>query len=519
MPRSARFAGLAVLGLWLAEVGSALVIVLDVLDVLGHLPGPGTAPALRALAGGDFVFGAVVALETAALLSLLGKEVPFDAQAWSPPVWRAQGFTALSLAALVAAAATARAGHGTVPLFIAAAFTGLAATLAALAALVSLPRGARGSTLFVAGLAASTGLVTGGLVGLQPPWLQTATLAAVDRVARAVFTGVVSDLDAATLKVGSFRVRIEPDCSGIESLVLGLAFLSAYLVLSRERLRFPRALLVLPIALVALFASNVLRIVALLAVGRHSPRGAVDAFHSSAGWVLFAATLGVVVPLTERILGLRCRPREEEPREGGEPVAPFLAPFVALTAAAFVLTALSLDATPVAVARYGAALLAALLWPLARSSRAGRFALTGSLAAGAGIAAMYVLAGSPAAAASATIEGPIAAFPSALALLGYVFVTPYVEELAFRGYLLRRLQGRDIAAVRYEDAGAFAVLVSSLLFGALHGSWLLATGAGVVFALVARRFGGLLAAVVAHCAANGLLVAFAAVADRPDFIR
>jgi membrane protease YdiL (CAAX protease family) len=53
------------------------------------------------------------------------------------------------------------------------------------------------------------------------------------------------------------------------------------------------------------------------------------------------------------------------------------------------------------------------------------------------------------------------------------------------------------------------LLVSSLLFGALHQRWLAGAAAGVVYALAQRRRGELADAVVAHGTTNGLLAAHA----------
>jgi CAAX prenyl protease-like protein len=108
---------------------------------------------------------------------------------------------------------------------------------------------------------------------------------------------------------------------------------------------------------------------------------------------------------------------------------------------------------------------------------------------------------------------------AALALAtSYTLITPIVEELAFRGFLARRLTSVDFDRLPPRDIGTIAILVSSLLFGLLHERWLAAALAGVVFALVYRRSGRLADAILAHATTNGLLAAAAFMTGSPDLL-
>jgi CAAX prenyl protease-like protein len=92
---------------------------------------------------------------------------------------------------------------------------------------------------------------------------------------------------------------------------------------------------------------------------------------------------------------------------------------------------------------------------------------------------------------------------------------PLVEELAFRGYLMRRLVAADFERVRPEAVTWASCLLSSLAFGLLHRSWPAGAAAGMIFALAYRRRGRLFDAVLAHSVTNGLVVIFAlAAGDR-----
>lgn len=92
--------------------------------------------------------------------------------------------------------------------------------------------------------------------------------------------------------------------------------------------------------------------------------------------------------------------------------------------------------------------------------------------------------------------------------LGSVVIVPIAEELAYRGYLLRRLVARDFTAVRFEDAGFWPVLVSAAVFGAAHGAmWPPAVIAGLAYGLLAIRTGRIGEALCAHVTTNALIAA------------
>jgi len=91
-------------------------------------------------------------------------------------------------------------------------------------------------------------------------------------------------------------------------------------------------------------------------------------------------------------------------------------------------------------------------------------------------------------------------------LAGYTITVPIAEELAFRGFLARRLIDDDIERV---PAGTFtwlSFLASSLAFGAMHGAdWQRATLAGLAFALALYHRRRLSDAIVAHATTNAFL--------------
>ncbi len=87
-------------------------------------------------------------------------------------------------------------------------------------------------------------------------------------------------------------------------------------------------------------------------------------------------------------------------------------------------------------------------------------------------------------------------------VIGAVLIIPLTEELAFRGYLLRRLQSSHFEKVPIGHLTPFSLVLSSLAFGALHEQWLAGTLAGLAYGLATRSRAGLTDAVVAHGVTN-----------------
>jgi CAAX prenyl protease-like protein len=117
---------------------------------------------------------------------------------------------------------------------------------------------------------------------------------------------------------------------------------------------------------------------------------------------------------------------------------------------------------------------------------------------------------------------PAQAMPAALAAMSaadralwiagrtatFVVVLPLAEELAYRGYLLRRLVAADFESVSFAAVGWIPLLVTSLAYGILDGAlWPAGIAAGIVFALLLIRTRRMGEAVAAHVVANALLSA------------
>jgi len=91
-------------------------------------------------------------------------------------------------------------------------------------------------------------------------------------------------------------------------------------------------------------------------------------------------------------------------------------------------------------------------------------------------------------------------------VIGSIVIVPLGEELAYRGYLLRRLAAPDFAEVCFERVGFWPVLVSAVVFGAAHGSmWPPGVLAGIAYGLLVTRTGRFGETFCAHAVTNGLI--------------
>jgi len=358
-------------------------------------------------------------------------------------------------------------------------------------------------TLAACAMGACVGTV-GFLVGevAQAGWLPlaAATLVVTRAALEVIFSNVVVDRDRYILGVDDFVVEIAPACGGYEGVGLVAVLIPTFLAAYRQRFRFPQALLLLPLGMIAVWFGNAARIATLIGVGAFvDAELAVGAFHSKIGWVFFTAvTLGVAV------LGYNVRFFARDQRalssEVENPAVPYLLPLLALMGTALCTSVL---ANPID-RLYSLRVLVAVgvLWLFRGAYREMDWHISWrGPALGIVVALAWLAPFSPA-------ERPlVAASVSTVWLVGRVvgsaLVVPLCEELAFRGYLLRRLQGADFTSVAPRAWTWFALIFSSLLFGVLHGRWLAGTLAGLAYAVLLVRTGRLGEAVAAHAVTNG----------------
>ena len=386
--------------------------------------------------------------------------------------------------------------------------------------------------------AVTAALAAGAMQWTQELWGPTA--AVTFDLVRQLLIPLIPTLqaDAATRVLSShrFAVQVSDVCSGLEGAGLLLAFCGAWLLCFRKEYVFPRALILIPLGLALSFALNVLRIAGLMLIGNAGfPAVAQYGFHSQAGWIAFNCAAGLIAFASRRSPWLNRAAREERalraagpaaasvpvpvlvpvPAPRGEnPTAVYLLPFLLILVAGMIARAVSSGFEQWYVLRLiaaGAALV--WCWPKLRAL-SWRCSWRGPLL-GAAIFVLWIVA--------ARLLTASAAMPAALAamsspertwwiiarVVAAVLTVPIAEELAFRGYLMRRIVAADFESVRFRTLGATALIVSAVAFGIGHGAlWLPGVVAGLVYGGVlirTERFGE---AVAAHATTNALLAAY-----------
>ena len=354
----------------------------------------------------------------------------------------------------------------------------------------------------------------------QGLWIYLAelTFTSVRAVLEQLGAEVYHDFDERVIGAGNFLVFIDTQCSGYEGIGLIVAFVAIFLYSFRAEFRFPRAFLLFPLGIAAMWTFNVVRIVALILIGSYwSPEVAVWGFHSQAGWLFLILTAVGILYLAQHSALFSSRQQVQQPALSGSLnlAQATLLPLVVLLASTLLVKLVSgafnwlYPLQVVAVAWVIARCIPHL--DLGRSYRVGYFPLVvGALAAIIWIVLVplntEVDQGFRVALEQQNIM--LAAIWLVFRLLGAVITVPIAEELGFRAYLLCRLNSQPVTTRGRIPFSVFAFFTSSIAFGLLHGAWLAGTVAGLLFALVRYRSQHILAAIVAHGLANLLLFLF-----------
>ena len=332
--------------------------------------------------------------------------------------------------------------------------------------------------------------------------------------------GIIADPAAMQLGTAKFSVKIASECSGFEGAGLILAFGVMWLWLFRRECRFPQALVLIPAGVATIFLLNAMRITALILMGNAGAQQiAQGGFHSQAGWIAFNAVALGFSFAARRVPWLTTR---EQParsigdRSSENATAAYLLPLLSILAVGMVTAAASGDFEWLYPMRFLAA--AGALWIL-RKRYAGldwKFSwfgpALGVLVFATWIAMDALLKATTSDAmphALADVSTPIRATWIVFRTLSAIVTVPIAEELAFRGFLLRRLVSPDFEALPLRTFTWLGLGNSSVAFGLLHGNlWFAGILAGLFYAWALIRRGRIGEAVIAHATTNALLVGY-----------
>lgn len=370
--------------------------------------------------------------------------------------------------------------------------------------------------------------------------LQAITFRSVGAVLQTFMPGVF--VDPARFRVGTprFAVIVAKQCSGIEGLGLVLVFTIVWLAYFRKESRFPQALLLIPCALISVWMLNVARICSLILIGNAgAPDIAMLGFHSQAGWIAFTTVAFAFSMATRKLFWVRRRAPDAVATNGNLALArvedgigvaapavheswespasrAFLTPFLAILAASFVSKAASGAFEWLYPLRFVSAAVAILFFRAELRKLNWRFGWTAPLT-GAAVFLVWIVPAwwindpspSPLGASLQALSTPARLIWIAFRIAAAAITVPIAEELAFRGFLARRVIDREFERVPFSALTPLSAGVSSVAFGLLYGQhWMYGILAGLAYLAVLRRRGRMGDAVVAHATSNLLLAAW-----------
>ena len=318
--------------------------------------------------------------------------------------------------------------------------------------------------------------------------------------------------DEMVIGTSRFVVTITSRCSGLEGMGLICAFIGIYLWTCRRELSFPQALLLFPVGMVSIWLLNSVRIAALILIGGWDQDVALKGFHSAAGWIFFnLVAVGLVWTSSESRLFIKAPPGER----ADNPSTKYLLPLIVFLTASLIARILppefylAATAIPVLAALWFCrSTLLSLEWkPSWFNVLAG--------------CAVFAVTASVSYATSAHVPIATANLPTtetfgllALSLASGAFAIPIAQELAFRGYLARKLVAPNFEEVPFARFTWLSFVGSSIAFGILEPNWLAGVFAGMIFAAAMYRRGLLSDAIVTHVTSAGLLFALATIAGK-----
>jgi len=346
------------------------------------------------------------------------------------------------------------------------------------------------------------------------------TFVLVRALLHSVIGGVTADVVTHTIGTRNFAVEIAPRCSGLEGAGLMIAVGGLWLWVFRREFRFPQALLLVPVGVGALYLLNAVRIAALVLIGNAgAPDIAGRGFHSQAGWIAFngvAVALSLLAPRI-RWLTVSAKARVRPESTSGDPNAAYLLPLLAILIAAMISRAASGQFEWLYPLRFLAAV--AVLWHYrAEYTRLSRNFGWASLGLGSAAfliwLALDLVLGKQSNNAEVGLALASASPPArvswiAIRILAAVVTVPIAEELAFRGFLMRRMVSPAFLSVKCQSVTLLPILISSIAFGLLHGDrWLAGTIVGLLYAFAFLRNGRIGDAVAAHATTNAMLAGY-----------
>ncbi|MGZ4999484.1 MAG: exosortase E/protease, VPEID-CTERM system [Methylomonas sp.] len=318
------------------------------------------------------------------------------------------------------------------------------------------------------------------------------------------------------LGTASFQVIVSYGCSGIAGIALITLFLAIYLWLFRKELCFPQVFWLFPLGIILIWLANVVRIAMLIAIGTSfSPVIALKGFHAQAGWIAFTLIALGAIALSNRMRFFTLIKTDLPDINVGTPfAAALLLPLLVMITATMVTSAFSSGFDVLYPLRVVATGIVLCYFRKSYNSLGWKWSWRAP-AIGTAVFLIWIMLEPNIDNGKTTLTQGLAELTSEAAAvwlvfraLGSVIAVPLAEELAFRGYLIRKLIAKDFENIPLGQFSWLSFILTSVLFGLLHERWLAGTLAGMSYALAIYRRGQMGDAVIAHMTTNALIAIF-----------
>jgi len=325
------------------------------------------------------------------------------------------------------------------------------------------------------------------------------------------FPFVSYNFDGKILGLKLFEIEISPGCSGYEGMVMITVFTALYIWLFHKHLKFPHVFLLFPVGIVAIWIANLIRIVSMIIFGEYVSRNiAMGGLHSQAGWINFTLIAIALITLAHFIFARKKTNRKISLTPSLNTA--LLIPFLVMMGLLMISSALSAGFETFYPLRIG--ICAAVLWYCRPAYRTLNWGWSWqAVMIGVAVFIMWILLEPSTTDKSNSLPDHLSKLSNWFMItwlffrvMGSVIVIPIVEEFAFRGYLLRYFIP-DFEKSSVVHFTWISFIVSSVMFGLMHGRWVAGILAGMAFAIALYRRGYLSDAIVAHSVANALIAA------------
>lgn len=323
------------------------------------------------------------------------------------------------------------------------------------------------------------------------------------------------------IETANIKIGFTQPCSGFQSIGLYLMIMLGYLLFNKHTIGLQRSIVLFLTSIIFLFVFNIVRVAFLVVIAdRFSYDIAMNGFHSSSGWfyLIIITALSIFALDTSKSRVKNCSPNvgnninNYAQFEGLDLVVPLMI-YIGSSIIVKMATGQFNWLYPVPVVITGAYLF--YKWHDFRQQLQSFGLLSVLIGVVVGVCWVYFIPDN--AAYNASVDHMINSTDRYIFLgwlvfrvIGAIFVVPFIEEIAFRGYIFHQINtySEQRLQATHTQSQVLAVLASGFLYGLFHSDMIAATLEGVTYGLIRAKAGRISDAIICHGTANAVLALY-----------